>query len=176
MHRILLVDDEPSILKALTRTIASPDREVETFTDPQQALRRATTTVFDLVITDYRMPGMDGVQLLRQIRALQPESMRMVISGQADMEAVVEAVNEAAIWRFIAKPWDCDELKISVANALQHRDLLMENRLLAEQLRSQGLLLERQARELARLETENPGLTRVQWQSDGSIHLDEDSL
>ncbi|MEJ2347052.1 MAG: response regulator [Gammaproteobacteria bacterium] len=166
MYRLMLVDDEPLMLKALKRVLATDGRDIETYTDPHAALRRLRTTPFDLILSDYRMPGMDGVQLLSAVRELQPESVRMVLSGYADLDAVMGAINEAGIVRFLSKPWQDHELQASVEHALLYRDMLMENRRLADQVRAQR-------RELQRLEELHPGLTRVDWGDDGSILIDE---
>ena len=79
MYRIMVVDDEDYILKALNRVLATrPDWEVETYTDAATALRRARTTVFDAVITDYRMPDMDGIEMLQELRTMQPDTIRIL--------------------------------------------------------------------------------------------------
>lgn len=185
MYRIILVDDEQNILNALGRLFASPsfqDREnskfqVETFASPRQALQRAGEgVIFDLVISDYRMPEMDGVAFLKAFKDIQPNAERLILSGYADLEALVGAINEAQIFRFIAKPWHDDELKSAVAQALAHRDLLLENQRLADQLRLQRGVISKQEIALRRLEEESPGITKVHWGEDGSVFLDEYEL
>lgn len=185
MYRIMLVDDEPNILNALRRLFASPAFqeggdcrfEVETFASPVRALKRAEEgVVFDLVISDYRMPEMDGVAFLKAFRRIQPNAERLILSGYADLEALVGAINEAQIFRFISKPWHDYELKSAVAQALAHRDLLMENQRLADQVRLQQGVISRQEIALRRLEEESPGITKVHWGPDGSVILDEEEL
>ena len=166
MYRLMLVDDEPLMTKALRRVLTADGRDIETFTDPRAALRRLQTTPFDLILSDYRMPGLNGVQLLSAARELQPESVRMVLSGYADLDAVMGAINEAGIVRFLSKPWQDYDLQASVEHALLYRGMLVENRRLADQVRAQR-------RELQRLEDLHPGLTRVDWADDGSILIDE---
>lgn len=185
MYRIILVDDEQNILSALRRLFVSPSLQdagspkfqVETFTSPQQALRRAGDgVVFDLVISDYRMPEMDGVAFLKAFKSIQPNAERLILSGYADLEALVGAINEAQIFRFIAKPWHDYELKSAVEQALAHRDLLRENQRLADQVRLQLGVISKQEMALRRLEEESPGITKVHWGEDGSVMLDEDEL
>lgn len=185
MYRIMLVDDEPNILNALRRLFASPSLpdngssnfQVEIFTSPLQALRRTEEGVaFDLVISDFRMPEMDGVSFLKAFRQIQPHAARLILSGYADLEALVGAINEAQISRFISKPWHDYELKSAVAQALAQRELLLENQQLADQVRLQLGVISKQEMALRRLEEESPGITKVHWSADGSVIFDESEL
>ncbi|MBA8889854.1 CheY-like chemotaxis protein [Dokdonella fugitiva] len=127
MYRILLVDDEPNILSALRRCLASIDvgeldgeaLKVEAFTSPEQALERSEEQDFDLVVSDYRMPGMDGVEFLSAMMELQPAVPRMICSGYADRDAIIAAVNEVQLARFIGKPWVDEELAAAVVALLR---------------------------------------------------------
>lgn len=185
MYRVMLVDDEPNILNALRRLFSSFSAEeagssrfqVEIFASPAEALKRAGEgSAFDLVISDYRMPEMDGVAFLKAFRTIQPHAERLILSGYADLDALVGAINQAQIYRFIAKPWHDYELKAVVAQALAHHDLLMENQRLADQVRMQRGIISKQEMALRRLEEESPGITRVHWGDDGSVILDEENL
>ncbi|MEI8096089.1 MAG: response regulator [Spirochaetales bacterium] len=120
-HRILLVDDEESILRALERVLRGSDRELTTASDGPSALDLLATKPFDLIITDQRMPGMSGTELLKRVRQLHPLTARVMISGYAEFESLVAAVNEARVARFIPKPWDNDELRALVADVLQDK-------------------------------------------------------
>jgi two-component system, probable response regulator PhcQ len=173
MNRIMLVDDEENILRALRRVLGNEDCEIETFTQPAEALRRAQVANFDLFISDYRMPGMDGVQLLTAIKELQPDAMRLILSGYADLEGVLVAINQAEIYRFICKPWQDDELRLAIHQALEHRRVLMENRHLAQLLREQQQELAKHKSALEQLAASHPALANVSWAPDGSIILDE---
>lgn len=173
-HRMMIVDDEPNILRALRRVLSGPEVEVETFTVPEEAIRRAQVTAYDLFMVDYRMPGMDGLTLLHELTMLQPEAVRMVISGIAEFDMVVKAVNEAGINRFVPKPWHDVDLQISVRAALEKHRLEVENRRLADELRRSEAIRKRQVAELERLESQNPGITKVEWGEDGRITLGED--
>lgn len=174
MYRIMLVDDEPNVLRALERLLANERYVVETFVDAAVALDRAKVITFDLVLSDYRMPAMDGVTFLTRFRAIQPEVMRLILSAHTDWQALLAAINQAEIYRFLSKPWDPDDLRLTVARALEHHAMLAENRRLAEQVRQQQNQLTRQEAALRELERTNPALARVRWGEDGSVLLDLD--
>ncbi|MCG8369467.1 MAG: response regulator, partial [Proteobacteria bacterium] len=98
MVRIMIVDDEPNILSSLHRVLKRKGEwEIETYDDVQEALKRAQTMTFELVISDYRMPVMDGVEFLNEIRKYQPEAMRIILSGFTELQALLDAINEAEV-------------------------------------------------------------------------------
>jgi DNA-binding NtrC family response regulator len=181
MYRIMLVDDEENILNALRRVLAARDGVegenqygVETFTSPREALRRAEEMAFDLVVSDYRMPDMNGVQFLKELRQIQPQAARIILSGYADLDGLMGAINEAQIFRFINKPWHDFDFKSAVAQALEYRGLLMENQRLADLVRVQQGKLSKQELALRRLEEESPGISKVNWGPNGEVLIDED--
>ena len=130
MLRILLVDDEPNILSALRRCLAAIDvrqldgeaLQFETFTTPEAAIERGEHQDFNLVISDYRMPSMNGVQFLARMMQIQPAAPRVIISGFADREAIITAVNEVRLTRFIEKPWKDEDLRQAVVSILRGKD------------------------------------------------------
>jgi DNA-binding NtrC family response regulator len=181
MARLLLVDDEANILSSLRRSIHGMARDaageahvVEFFTSANDALERAQHTAFDLVISDYRMPEMDGVEFLSRLIEIQPDIARMVLSGYADLQAVISAINKVQIFRFVQKPWDEYELETAIRQALEYRQLKLDNRELADLVRVQQGLLSKHELELKKLEEQFPGLTQVKRRADGSIDLDLD--
>jgi two-component system, probable response regulator PhcQ len=166
VHRILLVDDEPGILSALRRVFATARPEdvggeplaVESFEDPEEALARAAEAPFDLVISDYRMPKLSGVEFLERLIQLQPGAARLILSAYTDLDGLVGAINRAQIFRFLSKPWHDLELKLAVRQALEWRALARENARLADLVRVQRGELTRAQMELKRLEEQFPGL------------------
>ncbi|HZP67446.1 MAG TPA: response regulator [Rudaea sp.] len=182
MYRILLVDDEANVLSALRRvltTIPVDDLdgerpEIETYTSVLEALKRVSTTPIDLIISDYRMPELSGVDFLAQVIERQPEVARLILSAYADLDAMTGAINRVQVFRFISKPWHEFELKSAVTQALAQRALLIENRRLADLVREQHSQLSRHEAELRRLEAESPGITRLKVAPDGGIILDEE--
>jgi DNA-binding NtrC family response regulator len=119
------------------------------------------------------MPGVDGLDFLRQVRKLQPDAVRIVISGHGDLPSALAAINDVGVFRFVAKPWDEGELQLTLASALQTRALQRENQRLADEVRVQrGQLSEQDAR-LRELEAECPGITNVERDDNDAIVLDE---
>lgn len=184
MYRIMLVDDEINVLSALKRSLQripfdeldGERPEIETFISARQALSRLQARPVDLVISDFRMPEMSGIEFLTQAVKVQPDVARLVLSGNADLDAVVDAINKVQIYRFIAKPWHDFELKTAVVQALAARSLVMENRRLADLVRKQYGKISRREAELRRLEAQSPGITHLKLAPDGSILLDDDDL
>lgn len=127
MARILLVDDEQNVLNALRRELKD-DYDIEAFSSPVAALLRSNDVSFDLVISDYQMPVMNGLQFLKQFGKIKPDAARLMLSGQADIDAMIGAINETHIYRLIAKPWDKAELQTCIAQALDFRNILLSIR------------------------------------------------
>ena len=185
MSHILIVDDDESILKALRRVLTLTPcpvggevrrLKVDIFSSPEDALEQAQQTAYDLVISDYRMPGMNGVQFLKAFRETQPDAARLILSGYADLDGLIGAINEAGIIRFLSKPWNDYELVSSIGQALALRELMQENQRLADQARLAMGTLSAEEFERKRLEAEEPGITKVKWGPDGSVLLDESLL
>lgn len=174
MRRILLVDDEENVLKSLRRLLRSESFEVEICSNPLEAIARAKVVSFDLVVSDYRMPQMDGVSFLKEFRQLQPDAIRLILSAYTDLSALLGAINEAQIYRFVSKPWNDQELLVTLAQALEFRDLLLENQRLADQVREQQGIISRQELALKDLEREHPAIAHVDRDEDGAIILDDD--
>jgi two-component system probable response regulator PhcQ len=175
MRHVLLLDDEINVLYALKRTLRqcfpTSDFRISLFTDPEQALLRSADLTFDIVISDYKMPGMNGADFLQIMKKLQPDAVRVVLSASIDIAEVMDSVNRAEVFRYIAKPWTAEELKKTFELAFARRDEAIEVRRLATELRVMLGELTPQELEATRLEAEEPGITQVNWGSDGSVHL-----
>lgn len=176
MTRLLLLDDEPSILKALKRTIRIPDCEVDIFERPEEAVAALDIHSYSLIMSDYRMPRMDGVSFLKIARERQPDAIRIILSGYTDVSGLLAAINEAEIYRFIPKPWDDLELVMTLKKALEYAELLKTNQRLLAQIDEQQKMILRQQSELHRLEEESPGITRVNRSDDGYIIIDDSGM
>jgi DNA-binding NtrC family response regulator len=153
--KVLAVDDEPSVLQSLQRDLRDHRLDLMTETDPAVALERVRQEQFDLVISDCRMPGIDGVRLLTEVRRRHPHAVRIMLSGHADMQDLLLSINEAGIYRFVRKPWSVPELSSAVTEALQQRrDLL-------EQAHAQALAREPESQHLPELLKEDTDATVI---------------
>lgn len=110
MRNVMIIDDETKVLKALQRHLVRNNWRVITFNHPITALDYAKYGVFPVVISDYRMPEINGVDFLMRFQKLQPYSFKIMLSGQADQQAMTDAINYAEIDRFLHKPWDNQQL------------------------------------------------------------------
>ncbi|WBU41516.1 HD domain-containing phosphohydrolase [Marinobacter alkaliphilus] len=116
--KLLLVDDEENILRSLQRVLRREPWELTTASSGAEALALMEADKFDLVISDARMPGMDGPTLLAEIRSKYPWCIRILLTGYADITSTVKAINDGQIYRYISKPWDDDELRLIIRQAL----------------------------------------------------------
>ena len=136
-HSLLLVDDEVRVLKALKRVFVDENYKILTAENGRAALDILTTNVVNLVISDYSMPGMTGVELLTTIREKYPNTIRIMLTAHSNSDVVMAAVNDGAVYKFINKPWNDDDLQLTVKLALVQYDLIKENKKLKEVNRQQ---------------------------------------
>ena len=158
MKRLLIVDDEIPVLHALRRVLQRHFRPqqlaVEVCADPLQALKRLQQARFDVLISDYRMPRMEGVALLAHARELDPRTVRIMLSAAADFGTVLAAVNRAGVFRYIPKPWGEPQLLADLRAALEFDPCAAPS---ADEL------------ERRRLEALEPGITQVEWGPNGEV-------
>ena len=119
--RVLFVDDEPKILSALRRVFMDENLEIATSPNGDAGLEHLRQHPVDLILSDHNMPGMTGVEFLVQAREIQPKAVRMLITGRSDVDIVLSAINKGHVYEFFYKPWDDDQLRISVLRALEFR-------------------------------------------------------
>ncbi|MEN8257403.1 MAG: response regulator [Thermodesulfobacteriota bacterium] len=135
--QILCVDDESNVLKALRRLFMDEDYDIIAATSGEEGLEKLDDNPgIQLVISDYRMPGMNGVDFLKKVFERRPDTIRIVLSGYADTAAIVSAINEGKIYKFIPKPWNDDELRVTIAKALELFFLQKENFSLTKDLQN----------------------------------------
>jgi two-component system, probable response regulator PhcQ len=166
--KLLLVDDEPNLTAALVRSLDRDQFDIFTADSAQKGLLILAGNDIDVVVSDERMPGMTGSEFLTEVRKRWPSTIRMILSGQADLEAAVRAINEGEVYRFLLKPCHPTELQMTILQGLQHKKLVTQSRkLLQEHQKNVNILDE--------LEKANPGITKVDMDEDGAIVMDEDS-
>lgn len=141
--RILCVDDERNVLRALERIFLDDDYQIVLAGSGEEGLKLLEESgPFQVVISDYRMPVMNGVEFLKVVYERCPETVRIVLSGYADAAAIVAAINEGHIYKFIPKPWNDDELRVTIQNCLERFFLLKSNRELLDKLAAVNQALE----------------------------------
>ena len=167
MHQrtILIVDDEEMILKAISRTLRNENYNLFTAASGEEGLKLLEMREFDLVISDQNMPGMDGVTFLQKVKAEQPHALTIMLTGEKEIRVAMEAINDAGVYKFILKPWDDDDLKVTIQRALESLDLLRERNALQERVKSRDTLLQS-------LEKEHPGITQVDKDEEGYLILE----
>lgn len=126
--KLLCVDDEEHILAALRRVFADERFDTECVQGGEQALAVLERETVAVVVSDQRMPGMSGTELLRTVRERWPETARIILSGFAELSVVVAAINDGEINKFIAKPWNDDALRETVRACFEHYELALESR------------------------------------------------
>jgi len=145
-YKIIVVDDEPANLRLLERLFRH-DYEVIAAESGEEALRLLSDHDAALVITDQRMPNMTGVELLKRTADIRPQMVRIILTGYTDVETLVEAINSGLVYKYVTKPWNNEELRLTVNRALEHfetnkgrHELEMMNQRLTTRLREiQGL-------------------------------------
>lgn len=131
---LLLVDDEENILSALKRLFRRDGYRLLTAGSGPEGLELLAEHAVDVIVSDQRMPGMTGVDFLRRAKELRPETVRMTLSGYTDLQSIIDAVNEGAVYKFLTKPWDDERLREHVAQAFREHELAAENRRLTREL------------------------------------------
>lgn len=132
-YSVLFVDDEPNILRSLARLFHQESFDVLMATGGEEALEIVKNQPVQLVVTDNIMPKMTGVELIKQVKRIAPDTLRIILSGQSDMQAVLSSVNEGEAFRFLLKPWVDGDLKANIYIALAHYKLLQDIKVLKQQ-------------------------------------------
>lgn len=163
--KILLVDDEENVRNALKRVLKRDGYEVYSVAGGAEALAQIKNISPDVIISDFLMPGVNGIEFLNRVRDLLPEVVRIILTAHADVQMVVQAINEAGVYRLLTKPWDDAELKIMLNQINEHIALLKENNRLKA-------IIKTQEDTFKRLENEYPGITMVKKTKNGAIIIE----
>lgn len=130
--RLLLVDDEQEVIDALSRVFRKLDLIIFSANSGQEGLDILANECIDIVISDFRMPNMDGNQFLRKVATNYPEIIRMMLTAHTEIEQVITAINQGKIWGFMQKPWNNRELLIAIEQAIQHKSMMAERSMLKQ--------------------------------------------
>ncbi len=163
-NSILLVDDEPSVISSLKRSLIDEPYKIFTASSGIEGLGIIKENTIKLVISDEKMPGMQGSEFLSAVKKLFPYTVRIMLTGHASIEAAMNAVNNGEIYRFFTKPWNEIELKLAIRSAIEKYDLEAENRELLKTVK-------RQECELKQVEKLYPGITNLERDEEGNLIL-----
>ena len=165
-NSILLVDDEQSVISALRRALMEESYDIFTANSGTEGLSILKSNRIKLVISDEKMPGMSGTEFLTTVKNLFPSTIRIMLTGHANIQSAMSAVNNGEIYRFFAKPWDDLEIKLSIKSAIDKFNIEEENRRLLKTVK-------RQASELQELEMKHPGITNLERDEFGNVILQD---
>ncbi len=127
VERVLILDDEEMVLTSLRSFLElETDYEIVTFTSATEALEYTKKNKINLVVSDYLMPDMDGISFLAKVKEIDPNATRIILTGYADKENAIKAINEVSLFQYIEKPWDNDNLKLVIRNGIDKQKLLSE--------------------------------------------------
>jgi len=135
---IFIVDDDPAVLASLKRLLLDEDFDVRTFTDGHQALAALAEEPVAVLVSDYQMPGISGIDVLLQALTISPDTIRVLITGALDLKLALEAISRGEVYRIIGKPWHDLELKVTLGQCLEQYRLIQEHHRLQSQLIDQA--------------------------------------
>lgn len=164
--KVLLVDDEPQVINAIRRALQDEEYDILSANSAAEALEIMAGTSIDVIVSDEKMPEMSGTELLTEVSRIYPDTIRIILTGHASMDVIINAVNKGEIYRFLTKPWNDIDLAISIRHALQRKKLITHNTLLKKKVDKQSAVIKN-------LEQKNPGITKINKDSDGTIIVDE---
>ena len=141
LHTILVVDDEPDVVKSV-QDLLRYDYRVLGATSAEEGLKIMEENEVHCVMTDQRMPETTGVEFLTHVRGEHPDAVRLLFTGYADIKAVIDAINQGNVYRYITKPWDPDELQAIIHQGCERYDMIVERKQLMHQLQEQNKELE----------------------------------
>lgn len=158
--KVLVVDDQPLILDVISRILSREPYDVLSAASAEEALKIMENKTIDVVISDERMPGMQGSEFLAIVRKRYPDAVRIILTGHASVASAIPAINKGEIYRLLTKPVSSHELINAVKDGLEHR--------------AKGHAKEQYCSLLESLEKQAPGITHVNRDDDGVIIIDPD--
>jgi two-component system, probable response regulator PhcQ len=165
-HTVLLVDDEPHVTQALKRALHKEPYVILSAASADEALAIMACEPVDVVISDELMPGMLGSQFLALVYRQYPDTVSIMLTGHANLEAALRAINEGHVYRFLTKPCNELELRVTLRQAIQQKQLATESRRLLKKVKRQHSVLQE-------LEREHPGISKLDRDGTGTIVIDD---
>ncbi len=165
-HSILIVDDEFTIRDMLKDVLSRDPYDIFIAASAEEGLEVLAKEHVDVVISDEKMPGMLGSEFLTIVRQKYPDTIRMILTGYASLEAAIRAINEGEIYRFFTKPCNVFDLAVTVRQALHHKELMKEAQEMLKVVKQQSAFIEE-------MEKQHPGITDVKRDAEGSVILED---
>ena len=166
-YQILIVDDEEITRTLINDALGREGYRMLTAFSAEEGLGVLESENVDVVISDEKMPGMSGSAFLSIVREKYPDTIRIMLTGHADLNTAIRAINEGEIYRFFTKPCNLVDLAVTIRQGLLQKELVEENKRLE-------LIVARQATDLDALEKQSPGITQVQRDADGNVIINLD--
>jgi two-component system, probable response regulator PhcQ len=163
---VLFVDDEPHVTQALKRALHKEPYLILSAASADEALAIMAREPVDVVISDELMPGMLGSEFLAMVYQKYPDTVSIMLTGHANLEAALRAINEGHVYRFLTKPCNALELKVTLRQAIQQKQLAAESRRLLRKVKHQDSVLQD-------LEMEHPGISKLDRDGTGTIVIDD---
>ena len=161
-HTILIVDDEELVLEFIKRTLADDDYNILTALSGQEGLDKLKNHEVNMIISDYKMPEMNGLEFLEKVKIAYPGILTIMLTIHADIEIAIQAINQAGIYKFILKPWDDTDFKITIKRALESLQVVKERDFLMEKVKTHEAILRD-------LEKKYPGISKVERDENGFV-------
>ncbi len=165
-YTILIVDDEKMMLDLISKALHKNGYKAITAMSAEEGMALLEVNNIGLVISDQRMPGgMSGIDFLQYVRTNYPDVLSILLTGYANLETAMDAINSAGVYKFLTKPFELDELLLTIKRAFEVKDLIKERNLLMNKVKSYETLLDE-------LEKDHPGITHVARDENGNIVTD----
>lgn len=159
---LLIVDDEDGVRRALTRALRADGYRMLTASSGEEGMRVLESEPVQLVLSDHRMGALSGIQFLHQVRERWPDTLRILLTGYADLQMAIDAINQGELYRFLTKPWEDLDLRQAIRLGFERLDLSRENQRLRDTVADQQ-------RHLAKLERQFPGIASVNRDAGGAV-------
>lgn len=165
-HTILVVDDDEMFLEFVQRMLSGDNINITTATSGKQGLEILKKQEMSMVLSEYRMPLMNGLEFLGKVKIIYPEILTVLLTEHADIELAIRAINEVGVYKFFLKPLDDTDFKITIKRALESLQVIKERNILIQKVKSHEAMV-------MDLEKKYPGITKVERDEDGYILTNE---
>jgi DNA-binding NtrC family response regulator len=163
---LLFVDDEVNVLNAIRRTLRKEPYRIFFAQEPEEAMEVLRDNEIDIVVSDHLMPAMDGLTFLKLVKSEYPHIIRIILTGHADLQLAIAAINEGEVFRLLTKPWNDIELRVTLKNICDYLELRRENLVLHGTVKRQRTFIDK-------MEREHPGIFNVKRDHTGAIVLND---